>query len=404
MGEFNRERITQYLESLARETLRNGEIWRAAYTEEYSSAGKLIKKWMSEAGFSVHEDSIGNIFGRIEGRDNKTVMTGSHLDTVKNGGIYDGAAGIITAITAAELLLREKGKPRKSIEVVALIEEEGSRFASSYIGSRGITGKLNPKDLKEKDCEGVTLYDAMKAAGYSPESFEKAKRNDLEAFIELHVEQGPRLEKEGKKIGVVRSIVGIYSYDIIISGEQNHAGTTPMNMRKDPVLAAAHFISEISKFSEECSDTATATFGSIKAEPGMSNVIAKSASLSLDFRDGSSSTMKSIEQKFLEEVDNLINKGFDVKVVKRCDEEPVDLAPEIISIIKESAEEKGFEYIQMNSGAGHDSQIFADFVPTGMIFIPSCKGISHSPKEYTSSGDLDVGAEILGEALYKLSY
>lgn len=397
-------KITDRLNSLADKTRKNGEIWRAAYTEEYSTAKKMIKEWMYEAGLRVYEDSVGNVFGRIEGQEKATIITGSHLDTVKNGGKYDGAAGIITAIAAVGVLIKEKNKPQKSIEVAALIEEEGSRFASAYIGSKCITGQLEAEDLDEKDLEGITLYDAMKNSGHSPDDFKKACRKDISAFIELHVEQGPKLEKQNKQIGIVSGIVGIYSYDIEIKGKQNHAGTTPMDMRIDPVTAAADFILKISSFAKECSETATVTFGSFNAKPGMSNVIADSVALSLDLRDGTGGVMKKIDLKVREEIKNLIKNGFSVNFVKRCDEEPVMLSYEIINKLCEVAKTKGIEYMKMDSGAGHDSQIFAETVPTGMIFIPSHRGISHSPKEYTRDEDLIIGAEFLKEVLFKLAY
>lgn len=389
---------------LAEETTINGEIWRASYTKEHSTAAQIIKNWMKEAGLSVYEDAVGNVFGRIEGNEETTVMTGSHIDTVKNGGKYDGAVGIVSAICAAEELLKEKGKPQKSIEVAALVEEEGSRFESSYIGSRAITGKLKREDLNEKDEKGISLEEAMRKAGYSPESFAKAKKENLAAFIELHVEQGPRLERRQKKIGIVSGIVGIYSYDIEIVGKQNHAGTTPMDMRLDPVAAAADFIIRLTEFAEEASDTATLTFGGINSQPGMSNVIAKKASLKLDFRDGVGGALEEIDCEVHKRAKELEKAGFEVNMHKRCNESPVLLSERIIDKIEEAAKKKNISYMKMNSGAGHDAQIFSEEVPTGMIFVQSHRGISHSPEEYTEADELLAGAEVLKEVLCSLAY
>ena len=237
--------IAKKLEILADRTIKNGEIWRAAYTDEDRKSKELIKEWMTDAGLLVYEDLMGNLFGRAQGETDEVILIGSHLDTVKNGGKYDGAAGIVTAITALEILLKNNKRPEKTIEVVALVEEEGSRYDLSYLGSKGITGKFNQKNLLDTDSEGITIFDAMCGAGYCPAELEKVKREDIKAFVELHVEQGPILHAEGIKIGVVESIVGIFSYEIKICGVQNHAGTTPMNMRKDPVSALASIIQEV---------------------------------------------------------------------------------------------------------------------------------------------------------------
>lgn len=402
VGAIVEERLNQIAASS-----NNLSIWRPSYSESYAAAGSLIKQWLREDEFEVYEDAVGNIFGRYKGSESGTVLCGSHLDTVKNGGKYDGATGIITAILAARENFLRYGSPRKSIEVVALVEEEGSRFASSYIGSRSITGKLPVENLNETDSNGVTLCQAIKKAGfegYTVNGLSKAVKNDLTAYLELHVEQGPYLENKGLQIGVVTNIVGIYSYEITIIGQQNHAGTTPMTMRLDPILAATDFISSMTAYCKKISPSATFTVGSITAAPGLSNVIARKVSFTVDFRDGIKDTMDTIESEIYRKADCFKSNGYVFEIKKQCDENPAVLSPYIIDVIENVVKEMNKPYTKMNSGAGHDAQIFSDKVPTGMIFIPSHNGISHSPDEFTSKEDLASGTEVMAKVLYNLAY
>jgi len=404
MGMNYGKEIARKLETLAARTMKNGEIWRAVYTDEDREAKRIIKEWMENAGLSVYEDPMGNLFGRLQGETDKVILIGSHIDTVKNGGKYDGAAGIATAVAALEILVRNAGRPDKTIEVVALAEEEGSRYDRSYLGSKGITGKLAREDLFDVDSEGITIFDAMSGAGYSPSELEKVVREDIEAFVELHVEQGPVLHAEGIKIGVVNSIVGIFSYEIKIRGFQNHAGTTPMRMRKDPVVALARIINEVTAEAQKISDTATITFGRIETVPGMSNVIAQEVIFTVDLRDGVNGKIEEIDEMLKAKLKNAEADGYEVSIKTGCREMPVSLDKRIVDTIREAALSRGIEFIEINSGAGHDAQIFADAIPTGMIFIPSVDGISHSPLEYTTEEDLEAGMLVLLSTVQKLAY
>lgn len=382
-------------------------IWRPSYSKSYIAAGSLIKKWLAEEGFEVYEDPVGNIYGRIEGSEAGTILCGSHLDTVKNGGRYDGAVGIVTAILSVKENVIKNGVPKKNIEVVALVEEEGSRFASSYIGSRAITGRLSEADLNEIGVDGKTLRDAIMEAGlggYTVSGLTKTARRDIDAFLELHIEQGPFLEKKNVEIGIVKGIVGVYSYEITIKGQQNHAGTTPMDMRLDPVVAASNFIRHMTMYCRKASPTATFTVGGITATPGLSNVIADSVNLVLDFRDGVEGAIDEIETEIYRKAEALHEKGFSVGLSQLCHEAPSSLDRHIVEVIESAAVEVQKSYIKMNSGAGHDSQVFSEKFPTGMIFIPSRKGISHSAEEFTKTKDLTNGEEVLERVIYKLAY
>jgi len=396
--------IEARLNELAEKTTTAEGIWRAVYTKEDRVAKGLVGAWMEEAGLSVREDAVGNLFGRLPGETGDTVLVGSHLDTVRNGGKYDGAAGIITAIAAVSNLKKLIGeRPRKTVEVVALMEEEGSRYGSSYLGSKAIMGKLEEKDLEEKDANGVSIADAMRQAGYTPEKFKAAERKDISAYVELHIEQGPVLDEAKISIGIVESIVGILSYAITVKGKQNHAGTTPMALRLDPVVKTAEFISAATMHAKTVSETATLTVGDIKAYPGMSNVVAGEVRFLLDMRDGNKDRLLKLDDYVNKLFENMKKDGFDVTAEKQCREMPVKLDEEIAAITEKAAGCRGAKAIRMNSGAGHDAQIFAEKLPVGMVFIPSVGGISHSPLEYTSPEALGEGLGVLEEIIKKLA-
>jgi allantoate deiminase len=396
--------IEERLCELADSTRTDGEIWRSAYTKEDAHAKELVKVWMAEAGLSVREDAVGNVFGRVQGNTPGTVLVGSHLDTVKSGGKYDGAAGVVSAIAAVGQLAKKYGKPEKTVEVVAFTEEEGSRFGTAFFGSMAVMGMLTNEDLQQKDAEGVTIEQAMELAGYMPGKLNDAKRDDIESYIELHVEQGPVLDQKGISIGIVESIVGCITHSITIKGMQNHAGTTPMRQRKDPVVAAARFIDRITSYAENESGTATLTIGKISALPGMANVIAKEVSLSIDLRDGNREKLLRINEFIHGAIKDIESNGYKVVVETPIYEMPVMLDAGLIGLLAQVTEETGISAIRMNSGAGHDAQIIAKTVPACMIFIPSKNGISHSSDEYTSAEDLTAGLVVLKGLIKKLAW
>ena len=392
-----------FLRKLADATRENGEIWRASFTPEYWKARDLVKSLMLENGLDVHEDGVGTLYGTYRGKTGKLVMTGSHLDTVQNGGVYDGAAGVVLPILALGELKKECFTPEKSISVVVMYEEEGSRYPSSYLSSRMITGKMTPEELDERDANGISIREALLHDGYDPENLESSVVRDCDAFVELHIEQGPSLENGQLDIGIVENIVGLYSYEITLRGKQSHAGTTPMRMRQDPVLAAARFIDRITERVGEISDTAVITCGAIRSKPQLANVIADNVFFTLDFRDGDDTVLSEIDRLIEEMLQKCQEDGFSVNLVKKCTEKVCHLDPRIADIIQEAAEKLQLKAVRMNSGAGHDSQIIADKIPTAMIFIPSVDGISHSPEEYTRPEDLKNGIDIMKEVLRKLA-
>ena len=403
MGNEAGLRIEEMLCQLADATRIDGEIWRAAYTPEDKTAKKILREWIEDLGLEYREDAIGNVYGRLPGTESGTVLTGSHLDTVKNGGKYDGALGVVTGLAALGYLKQLGFVPKHSLEVVGLMEEEGSRFPSGCQGSRAICGTLKEEDLEERSRDGVTLREALSAAGYPPAALKSAERDDIRAVVELHIEQGPVLESEQKQIGIVDSIVGIVNYELSIQGSQNHAGTTSMSLRHDPVVAAAEFITESTRQMMAQSPSATLTYGMLQAFPGMQNVIADRVNLSIDLRDGSDEKLLQDVAVLKRALESIERRGFQTRLRQNDWLPSAQMDPNVIRVIERHCKEKHLAYKHMNSGAGHDSMIFGRYFPTAMIFVPSIGGISHNPAEATSAADIQTGFELLCDVLKELS-
>ncbi|MBS5301477.1 MAG: M20 family metallo-hydrolase [Clostridiaceae bacterium] len=395
--------IEEMLCQLADTTRINGEIWRAAYTPEDKIAKNILREWIENLGLEYREDAIGNVYGRLPGTEPGTVLTGSHLDTVKNGGKYDGTLGVVTGVAALGYLKQSGFVPKHSLEVVGLMEEEGSRFSTGCQGSRAICGTLKEEDLKEVGCDGVTLREALLSAGYQPEALKSVKRDDIRAIVELHIEQGPVLESEQKQIGIVDSIVGIVNYELTIHGSQNHAGTTSMPLRHDPVVAAAEFITESTRQMMAEAPSATLTYGAIQVFPGMQNVIADRVNLRIDMRDGSEEELLHDEAILKHALESIESKGFKLRLGQNHWLKSAKMDPNVIQVIEQHCEEKHLAYKHMNSGAGHDSMVFGKHFPTAMIFVPSIAGISHNPAEATAVSDIQTGFELLCDVLKELS-
>jgi allantoate deiminase len=362
---------------------------------------------MLAIGMDPYFDTVGNLYGRIEGiQEKQVILTGSHIDTVVNGGKYDGAYGVIASLLATKMLFEQYGRPHKTIEVVSLCEEEGSRFPLTYWGSKNITGEYSLQDIKQlKDGNGILFQDAMGKAGFPSTSYISNKRNDIDHFIEVHIEQGAILEKNKIDIGLVTHIVGQRRYTIQFIGESNHAGTTPMEERKDPMVCAANCIDVLTKIAKEDYPGLRATVGSINAEPNVSNVVPKAVSITLDVRHHEDYTLEKYSDEVLQMMTEKADEsGIVCKVDKWADSQPVALNTSLHSTMEKIAKNNGLNSLQMVSGAGHDSQILGAHYPTTLFFVPSQKGISHSPLEFTKVQDLENGILLLKEVLYKLAY
>jgi allantoate deiminase len=385
-----------------------GGISRFLYTEEWVEAQKYLEEEMKKEGLDVSFDEIGNLFGTLKGTKytDETILTGSHVDTVGNGGYYDGQYGIVAAFIAVKYLKEKYGEPLRNIDVVSMAEEEGSRFPYAFWGSKNIVGTAVNEEMEDvKDFDGVPFVQAMRDAGFDFRDNSKGIREDIKAFIEIHNEQGSVLETEEKSVGIVHSIVGQRRFNIEVTGQANHAGTTPMGYRKDAVFAASQMIYEIISAAKKHGDPLVTTAGKIDVTPNVVNVVPGKALFTLDIRH----TEKDMLTSFTDEVTEILNRlakehGVELSIDMWMDEDPVPMDQKIVDLMVKQSEENGLNYKLMHSGAGHDAQIFAPHVPTAMLFVPSRDGISHNPDEYTSPEDLEEGAKAMIGTLYELAY
>ncbi|WP_433594840.1 allantoate deiminase [Lysinibacillus xylanilyticus] len=388
--------------------LQQGGITRLLYSQEWNIAVRELEKTFKEEGFEASFDDIGNLSGRLAGSKypGETILTGSHIDTVVEGGHLDGQFGILSALVAVKYLKEKYGQPLRSLEVLALAEEEGSRFPYTFWGSKNFFNLAKKSDVDTiEDAEGVKFEDAMRESGFDYRKTTDV-RNDIKAFVELHIEQGKVLETENKTIGVVNGIVGQKRYTINLKGEANHAGTTPMSLRRDTVVAYSEIVTDLTKRAREIGEPLVLTFGHVVPVPNTVNVVPGEISFSVDCRHIDQQLLNDfateIEDK-IKSVASANNMTYDIHLW--MDETPTLMNEKIVRIIEQAAKNNvGDQYKVMPSGAGHDSQIFAQYVPTAMLFVPSIDGISHNINEETKIADLVKGIEVLIDVLYELAY
>ncbi len=400
-------RLQYYIDELGkfgRQT--SGGITRPVYSPAWVDARNAVTQWMEAAGLETHSDAVGNLFGRASGREAGLVLTGSHLDTVPNGGAYDGALGIIAGLCAVQMLLEEKGPPRKTIEVLATCEEEGSRFPANFWGARCMTGTIDPAELSSlKDREGATIGSVMSRLGFQPEQLSISKRTDIEAFLELHIEQGPIMEQSGLPVGVVRAITGQCRAMVTVAGRADHAGTTPMDMRSDAYVAAAEMAVTISSVATKMGRPAVATVGRVDVTPGAINVVPAQVAFSVDARHPESAAFAELVTRLRESCNEIAKlRGTTVSWEQLMYEQPQPMDEQLCSLVSESAQELGIKSNPMFSGAGHDSQVMARAFPTAMLFVPSRDGRSHSPAEFTPVEQIVPGVRVLAKTIEKLAY
>jgi allantoate deiminase len=389
-----------------------GGVTRLLYDQAWCKAQHALAAKMQEKGLAPEFDQSGNLYGTLHGRGmgsgmvEAPIVTGSHIDTVVHGGKYDGAYGVIAGVLALEYLQKHFGAPKRTLQVVSLCEEEGSRFPFAYWGSQSITGISRLEDvLHLKDQEGITFAQAIRDAGFGTDSSYRAALHTYGAFIELHIEQGQVLERLGHSIGIVSDIVGQKRFSITVSGEANHAGTTPMSWRKDALAGAAEMITAVRRIALEAGEPLVATVGRITADPGVGNVVASRAVFSLDIRHIRQESIDRCWHSMLQEFSRIAaEQQLELNWEEHLSVTPTPMNKQITSDIRDICEVEQLSYIYMPSGAGHDSQIFQPACPTAMIFVPSQNGISHNPLEYTAEEDLMKGFRVLVQLLYKYGY
>jgi allantoate deiminase len=380
-------------------------MYRFMYDDAWQRARDTLLEWIRDAGLEARVDAVGNVFGRLPGSGDGVVLTGSHVDTVPSGGKYDGALGVVGGL-AALAALRELGTPTTTLEVVALCEEESSRFPANFFGTRAMLGLVAPDEPDRlRDREGTTLAEAMRAAGLDPAALATAERHDLRAFLELHIEQGRVLADEGVDVGLVEVIPGIAWETVTVRGRQDHAGATPMDLRQDALQAAAQMARDITVAVEQEGRPAVVTTGRWTVEPGQPSVVPGLAQFSIDLRHPD----LAVRDRLLDEVHRICTEvagrhGVEVDVLREKDEEPATMDAGLLDVLRGSAETVGASWRRMPSGAGHDSQLMATRVPTAMVFVPSVEGRSHTPAEYTAPEDCVRGASVLATALHRLAF
>ncbi len=384
-----------------------GGIVRPVYSPAWVQAREQLATFMHAAGLDVRGDAMGNLFGRLPGSDDsKTLLTGSHFDTVPLGGKYDGALGILAGIVALQALHEKLGKPRRSLEVVALCEEEGSRFPAHCWGTKGMLGRIDPVELDEvRDAQGITIAGAMRAIGLAPERYREARRTDLEAFFELHIEQGRILFDEGIQLGIVTAITGLQHLWITVTGRADHAGTTPMDLRHDALQGAACMAIEITHLVEQAGRPAVVTTGKWDVQPGAVNVVPGEVSFSVDVRHPDEETLQRLSAAIRVRCEAIApERHLSISIEMTGESAPATMDAGLQAELVKAAEVCEATWKWLPSGAGHDSQIMARHLPTAMLFVPSVEGRSHSSAEYTTIEDAARGASVLATALSSLAY
>jgi allantoate deiminase len=379
---------------------------RLTYSKEDLQARQYIKEKMKEIGLQVREDGFGNIFGKLEGtlKDAPSVIIGSHFDSVPNGGSYDGPAGVVVGLEVAALFSKNQITPKYPLEVIALVEEEGSRFGGGLMGSRGIVGLLSEEDFTNlKDKDGISTVEAMTKIGLDPTLPKKRDPKTMKAFLELHIEQGPILEEHNIEIGVVEAIVGLTQLEVTITGQAGHAGTTPMNRRADALVTAAKIIGQLPELANGEGEGTVITTGRLNVFPNGANVIPDKTVFSVDIRSGQEENVLSVIEKVKNLVDSYSEKGIRTSVEQLLYIQPKAMNSAILSLLKEKTGELEIPYCSINSGAGHDAMVFSDYTDVGMLFIPSKDGLSHCPEEWSDSGHIANAVQILYEVAKQLT-
>lgn len=381
---INMERLQRNLINLGKIGFEEGKgITRLPYTRKYEEANQLIKDLMLQAGLEVYQDPVGNLFGKIRGKQTqKTILVGSHIDTVPNGGMFDGSVGVLAALECMQTLIENDYYNKNDLEVVVFIAEEMTDVGSSF-GSRCFTGEITHDSTLQKYMDKVGLsWEDIENSQVSPEN--------IKSYLEMHVEQGGILDTEKIPIGVVTGIAGISRFWATVKGEANHSGSTPMYLRKDALIKSSEIILKFNQIVNKIGSPLVGTVGYINAFPGAVNVIPGKVNFSMELRDIDVSRVKEAVNILQEET-----KELDFKFEQYQYEEEVLLDESVQNCIRQSCANLNYPYKDMHSGAGHDASVLSRVTPTGMIFIPSKDGISHSPKEWTDWEDIEKGANVL---------
>ena len=393
-------RILERVETLAGFSELDGGLTRVAYSEECRVASETVIAWMIEAGMEARLDAVGNVVGRYEGETPglPCLMMGSHLDSVRDAGKYDGPLGVLVPLACVEALHEAGRRLPFAVEIVGFVDEEGVRFRSTLLGSRAIAGTFEDKALDATDEDGISVAQAMRDFGLDPAAIPSAarQREDVHAYVEFHIEQGPVLEDEGLPVGVVTAISGQTRLRATIEGTAGHAGTVPMTLRRDALAAAAECVSSVERYCRDGPPGLVGTVGELAVSPGASNIIAGSAHFSLDIRSPVNSERRRAASSIEEAMRRIVDRrGLRLTVETTFDSDSCGCAPWLMAQLSAAIEAESLPVRQLPSGAGHDGMAMIALTDIAMLFLRCEGGISHNPLEAVSQDDVVTGLRVM---------
>ena len=401
---INSRRLHERINALAEiSPIDGGGNCRLALTDEDKDGRDLVVAWMRELELEITIDAIGNIIGTWNVGSGQAVMSGSHIDTVRTGGRFDGCYGVLAALEVIETCKNANVLPPRPLAVGIFTDEEGARFAPDMLGSLVYVGGMSTEQaLDVVAIDGAKLGDELVRIGYAGPA--PCPGVVPHAFVELHIEQGPMLEANRVRIGAVTSVQGISWQEVIVLGQSNHAGTTPMSLRHDPAYVAAEITVFLRNLAKDLGGDQVCTVGKIDLHPNLTNVVPARATLTLDVRNTDEKILQIAESKIKDFLSQIaVSEGVEIKTRQLARFEPVIFDDSVIDLVESIAKEQNNSVQRMPSGAGHDAQMLARVCPAGMIFVPSVKGISHNAAEFTDEADLNAGANILLHTMLALT-
>ena len=387
----------QRCDVLAACTEEQGAITRPFATESMRRANGLVEQWMRGAGMTVTRDNIGNLRGRYDGAGDQVLLLGSHLDSVRDAGRYDGPLGVMVAIAAVQRLHDAGKRLPFAVEVLAFADEEGLRFGSTYLGSRAVAGKFDDSELERKDAAGLTMAEAIHAFGGDPEKIDEDRWSSDRplGYVEVHIEQGPVLEHLGLPVGVVSAIAGQTRYELIFTGEAGHAGTVPMAKRRDALVGAAMFVVGVG--AEQKGPDLVATVGRLVVNPGAANVIPGEVKLSLDVRSPDDGKRQGECEHLLHLAEGISrSRSLELSISKTSERASVACSPRLTGLLRRAIGESA---VEIASGAGHDGVYMSELTDIAMLFVRCKGGISHNPAESVTESDVAVAIDVLSRFL-----
>lgn len=401
------QQLMQRIDELARISESPNNLTRRFATPEHRQANDLVAQWMSELGMAVSEDAIGNIRGRYEGEvtGGRAILLASHLDTVIDAGIYDGMLGVLSALACVQALHEKQVRLPCAIEIVGFADEEGVRYQSTFLGSRAMAGTFDFDLLDNLDKDGISMASAIEQFGHSTSELPAAvcSSDDFIAYLELHIEQGPVLEQKNIPVGVVKAIAGATRLMVKLTGVAGHAGTVPMSLRHDALVAASRCVLAVQNACTGDADL-VGTVGMLDVSPGAGNVIAGAVEFSVDIRAAHDHVRTTVVDTVLKEIRQIATEErVDIEIQRTHEAESVQCDAHLINQVSDAIAAQGYPVTEMSSGAGHDAAAIAEIVPVCMIFVRCKGGVSHNPAESVTTADAVTGAQLMLDSVLRIA-